>query len=631
MGTLVSPGVSVTVTDESFYIPASAPTVPLFFIATRAHKFQPDGVSIADGTNEHSVVRTITSIGQSVQTYGVPYFWEDGSGAQQYGDCRNETGLFALNQFLGIGNRAFVVRANIDLTDAPVTFYSASIPQYDSTSYQYVGIGNGTLTSISVPSQLKEPEAFTVVCIGKLTNETVNSFTITGTKSGLVGVAKAGTAFVNNAIHLTITEGSIEFSAGDYFEFATAYVPTSFTGTGNGTLIDLVPGTTAIQEDFTVVFTSATSFTVTGTNPITAAVTTPPQVGTVGTQFNEVSGKVSFLITAGTTAFVAGDEFDFSLVQIQNFNALGANDAQKRSAIVTALQASINSNQDVRSEAYEYNLILAPGYHEVVDEMLALSDGIGNEAFVIGDVPATKSPEQAANWATSNEHFSHVDVAYYYPWGLASNLDGKDVLVAPSGIALRTYAYSDNAGELWKAPAGARRGVVTGVSSVGYVTGTLGLPTTYKLVNLSQPQRDNLYEFYKNINPIVYFPGHGLIIWGQKTASPAASARDRINVERLLCYIRRSLRKASFPFIFEPNDQITRDDLKSMADGFLGDIMLRRGLYDFVTLCDSSNNTPTRIDRNEMWLDVALKPVKAVEFMYIAIRVLSTGAKMGTN
>jgi phage tail sheath protein FI len=93
-------------------------------------------------------------------------------------------------------------------------------------------------------------------------------------------------------------------------------------------------------------------------------------------------------------------------------------------------------------------------------------------------------------------------------------------------------------------------------------------------------------------------------------------------------YIKRQLRKSAFPFVFEPNDQITRDNLKAAADGFLNDILAKRGLYDFVTLCDLSNNTPDRIDRNEMYLDVALKPMKAAEFIYIPIRVLSTGAAM---
>src|SRR5690606_12150371 len=100
------------------------------------------------------------------------------------------------------------------------------------------------------------------------------------------------------------------------------------------------------------------------------------------------------------------------------------------------------------------------------------------------------------------------------------------------------------------------RGIVTGVNNVGYVTGELGGPTTWVEANLNQGQRDNLYEFFKNINPIVFFPGQGLIVWGQKTSASAASALDRVNVVRLVMYIKRQLRKGSFPFVFEPNDKI---------------------------------------------------------------------------
>jgi phage tail sheath protein FI len=218
--------------------------------------------------------------------------------------------------------------------------------------------------------------------------------------------------------------------------------------------------------------------------------------------------------------------------------------------------------------------------------------------------------------------------AYYYPWGLSNNLDGVTVCCAPSGIALRTYAYSDNQSYVWFAPAGVRRGTVTGVSSVGYVSGTLGTATTFVQSNLNKGQRDNLYQIMHEVNPIVFFPGQGLIVWGNRTSAGAASALDRVNVMRLLVYIKRELRKGAFPFVFEPNDKITRDNLKAAADGFLNDIMAKRGLYDFVTLCDTSNNTPTIIDNNELFLDVALKPVKAAEFIYIPIRVLSTGAAL---
>ena len=612
MLTLVSFGVTVPVIDDSFYIPVSAPTVPLFFVASRAGKKQPDGITPAAGTNEHSVVRTVTSLGQSVQLYGVPYFWRDASGQAYHGDARNEYGLFALNQYLGIGNRAYVVRANVDLTDAASSFIGVGTPV--ASTPVLMGVGNGSISGLTVVSPMVKLENFTLVSTGPF------SFNVTGSVSGLIGIATVGVPFTSNKVNFTIQAGTTAFVAGDYFTFGLKYAPSSFTGTGNGTVSNLLPGDLAVPEVWTVDFISPTQFTVMG------SVSGPTADGTVGAPYD--NGYLGFTINQGSVPFVAGDSFTFNLIQVLLNDPLGANDAAKRLAIKTALQAEINSNTEVRSEMYEYNIIVCPGYPEVVDELLALSVAVNDEAFVIADTPGNKSPDEVANWANTSERFNSTSVAYYYPWGLASNLDGNDVFCAPSGIALRTFAYSDSVSELWFAPAGVRRGLVTGVSKVGYITGAVGTPTTFVESNLNQGQRDNLYEFYKNINPIVYFPGRGIIIWGQKTAASAASALDRINVVRLVMYMKRGLRKGAFPFVFEPNDQITRDNLKAAADGLLGDIMIKRGLYDFVTLCDESNNTATRIDRNELWLDVAIKPVKAAEFIYIPIRVLNTGAQM---
>jgi hypothetical protein len=477
-----------------------------------------------------------------------------------------------------------------------------------------MGVGNGAISGLTVVSPMVQLENFTLVASGP------SSFNVTGSKSGLIGIATVGVPFTSNKVNFTINAGSTSFVAGDYFTFSLQYAPSSYSGTGNGKVTHLLPGDLAGAEVWTVDFISPTQFTVMG------SVSGPTADGTVGAPYD--NGYISFTILNGSIPFAAGDSFSFNLIDVLLNNPLGANDAAKRLAIRTALQAEINSNTEVRSEMYEYNLIVCPGYPEVVDEMLALSVSVNDEAFVIGDTPCNKNPDDVANWANTSERFNSTSVAYYYPWGLASNLDGNDVVCAPSGIALRTYAYSDSVAELWFAPAGVRRGLVTGVSKVGYVSGDLGTPTTFVECNLNQGQRDNLYEYYKNVNPIVYFPGRGIIIWGQKTAASAASALDRVNVVRLVMYMKRGLRKGAFPFVFEPNDQITRDNLKAAADGFLGDIMIKRGLYDFVTLCDESNNTPTRIDRNELWLDVAIKPVKAAEFIYIPIRVLNTGAKM---
>ena len=131
---------------------------------------------------------------------------------------------------------------------------------------------------------------------------------------------------------------------------------------------------------------------------------------------------------------------------------------------------------------------------------------------------------------------------------------------------------------------------------------------------------------YSNkINPITFLTGAGLVNYGQKTRAKNASALDRINVARLVVYLRGQLDKLAKPYIFEPNDKITRDEIKAQADSLLLELVGQRALYDFLVVCDESNNTPTRIDRNELYLDIAIEPVKAVEFIYIPLRLKNTG------
>jgi hypothetical protein len=521
MATLVSPGVSVTIVDESFYVAATAPTVPLFFVATRADKKKPDGVTDAARVNEHSIVRTITSLNQSVDSYGVPYFRRDNTGAELHGDCRNEYGLFALNQYLSLGNRAYVVRADVDLADADVVTLTPGTPSY-------AGTGNGSMVSVSVNQATALAETWTVTALS------ASTLSVNGFLSGAQGNATVGSAYNN--------------------------------------------------------------------------------------------GIIAFTINAGSTPFISGDTFTIVVTSATTSNPLGVNDAAKRVSIVTALQAEINSNQDVRSDYYEFNLVVAPGYHEVIDELLNLIQTVNEEAFAIADAPMNKTPEDTATWSLTSARYRSQNVAYYYPHALASNLDGRDVVVAASGVALKVYTYTDNVSEVWYPPAGLRRGVVTGVSKVGYVSGTLGTATTFVETPLNQGQRDILYEFFKNINPIPFFPGRGIVVFGQKTSYSLTSALDRVNVMRLLMKMKREIRKASMAYLFELNDRITRDSIKQMIDDYLNDIMLRRGLYDYLVVCDESNNSPVRIDRNELWVDILVKPAKAVEYIYIPIRVVSTGA-----
>ena len=103
------------------------------------------------------------------------------------------------------------------------------------------------------------------------------------------------------------------------------------------------------------------------------------------------------------------------------------------------------------------------------------------------------------------------------------------------------------------------------------------------------------------------------------------SSLDRINVARLVAFIRGRLEVIGKNFVFEPNDQTTRDEIKNAIESLMIDLVAKRGIYDYLVVCDESNNTPTRIDANELYVDVAIEPVKAVEFIYIPVRIKNTG------
>ena len=251
---------------------------------------------------------------------------------------------------------------------------------------------------------------------------------------------------------------------------------------------------------------------------------------------------------------------------------------------------------------------------------------------MIGETPFNKPPTGPlgiSTWATTPARATSYHSAYYYGHGISSNIDGVDILTTASSTALRGYANSDRQSEVFFAPAGTQRGTCSHLSNVGYVSGALGGPTTFVEEFLNNGARDSLYEFPKNINPITFIPGRGILILGQKTTYGATSALDSVSTSRLVKFIKRRLRKALFPFLFEPNDKITRRNAKFMVDSFLAGLVDRRGIYDFAVLCDETNNTATRIDNKELWIDIAIKPTKFIEFIYVPIRVVNTGANIG--
>lgn len=306
-------------------------------------------------------------------------------------------------------------------------------------------------------------------------------------------------------------------------------------------------------------------------------------------------------------------------------------DKAQRRVVVKRLQEALTSSDELRAETLVFNIIATPGYVECIDEMVTLNLDRKETAFVIADTPLKLSNKitDVVNWSLgTNAGTNGADglvtrsgsAAIYYPSGLSTDLDGNDVAVPASHSVLRGIAYNDQIAYPWFAPAGLVRGALSGISNLG----TVNAENEFVPVALNQGSRDALYE--KNVNPLVNFPGQGLYIWGQKTLYPSNSALDRVNVGRLLAYLRERFEVIARPFIFEPNDQRTRNRILSVFNAFLADMYSKRAVYDFLVVCDDTNNTPARIDRNELYIDVAIEPVKAAEFIYIPVRVVNTGA-----
>jgi hypothetical protein len=213
----------------------------------------------------------------------------------------------------------------------------------------------------------------------------------------------------------------------------------------------------------------------------------------------------------------------------------------QRKSVVQALQATVNSNQDIRDEeSRQFNLIACPGYPELIGEMITLNYDRRLTAFVVGDTPFRLTPDATSlnEWAT-NVRLALEDnddgavsfdeyMAMYYGSGFTSDNAGNNIVVPPSHMALRTIILNDQVAFPWFAPAGTRRGGVTNATSSGYITSE----GEFKSVALNTGQRDTLYS--NAINPITFISGAGLVVFGQKTRARNASALDRVNVARLV-------------------------------------------------------------------------------------------------
>jgi hypothetical protein len=304
----------------------------------------------------------------------------------------------------------------------------------------------------------------------------------------------------------------------------------------------------------------------------------------------------------------------------------------QRGYVVSRLKSLIDTNAAIRdTDTLNFNLLACPGYPEAIANMVSFNTDRGQTAFVVGDTPFRLEPTATAltawgsNTANATDNGDDGAVTYdeymgmFYPSGYTTDNSGNNIVVPPSHMMLRTILNSDAKSYQWFAPAGTRRGGVDNATSVGYITSE----GEFKTAALYEGIRNVMNDV--NINPIATLPGVGIVNFGQYTRAKEASALDRINVARLVAYLRRQLSVLAKPFLFEPNDAQTRRELKAAAESLMLELVGQRALYDFLVVCDSTNNTPARIDRSELYMDIAIEPVKAVEFIYIPLRIKNTG------
>jgi hypothetical protein len=217
------------------------------------------------------------------------------------------------------------------------------------------------------------------------------------------------------------------------------------------------------------------------------------------------------------------------------------------------------------------------------------------------------------NWfgAVSDSTYAVYDSGYKYAYDRYNDVYRFVPLNGDiAGLAARTEATND----AWFSPAGFNRGQIKNVVKLRY--------------NPTKADRDVLYK--NSVNPVVTFPGQGTVLFGDKTGTKKPSAFDRINVRRLFITLEKAISQSARFSLFEFNDEFTRSQFKNLVVPYLRDVQARRGISDFLVVCDATNNTAERIDRNEFWGDIYIKPNRSINFIQLNFVAVRTGVQFST-
>ena len=285
-------------------------------------------------------------------------------------------------------------------------------------------------------------------------------------------------------------------------------------------------------------------------------------------------------------------------------------------------------------EVVEYNVATMPGLtntslnNKIVDMCEKRGDSLAIIDLDGGYQPPAESSNgrvarrgQVKNVVNNKKNKLKINSSYgcaYYPWvQIRDTIAGVTLWAPPSVVALGALSYGEANSQLWFAPAGFTRGGLS-ANRAG------GVPVVGVEEKLTSKQRDRLYE--NQINPIASFPAEGIVIFGQKTLQVGASALDRINVRRLLIYLKKQVSRFAATILFDQNVEVTWTRFKSKVEPFLADVKAGLGLTDYKVILDETTTTPDLVDRNIMYAKIYIKPARSIEYIAIDFVITNSGA-----
>lgn len=279
----------------------------------------------------------------------------------------------------------------------------------------------------------------------------------------------------------------------------------------------------------------------------------------------------------------------------------------------------ITAANSLTADLVDMNLFAVPGVSDpaVITAMLALAENRGDCLYLV-DPPKGLTRDGVIQWHNGGGDYNHTAFnssfgALYYDWvTIYDSVNKVRVDVPPSVVVAASYAYSDRTTEVWYAPAGLQRGLVRGVLD--------------SVTKLGKADTELLYSDGNAINSLYDDPQVGLVLWGQKTLSRADTALNRVNVRRLLNYLKRVITAACNYLTFEPNDRVTWNSFEMKILPTLKNIQNKRGIYEYRVVKGETIVTNEDIDNYRMPCMVMIRPTKAAEEIPIYFVITSTGA-----